>query len=476
MRSAAPEQVKQCRRAHENEENESYAHLGQHQAGVQLFIPEPEERQGTKQSQQGEPAPVAGDGEGQDAQIQHQHVGEDLPVTRQPAGQEQWRGEPAQNPKDGNGPRIMAQRQSGGGQGHKAGKQQGGRCRDQVIENVGGVYRQVQYGYAATCDRLGPRRIPASPEFAAGKQGRANCESHNDPAGLPYPVIVEGELEKKANPDDQRQGADAGQPVAPYQPFPVAGGPGALLVSGRRRGRRFLLGSGRLRGFHRCSVRSSSMARRFQRRRCQWRRCQGRVWAGKDLAGSFECVDALCLLDNLRLQPADLRLQPSKDGLQIVGFSRFEIRPTASVSQGGTAVRAELVAWRNFAPTVGTAHLHPPEIPVWTVRRSRLPGLTVEYKLRCAVLQCAKYTESQLDGQETATRHVILQVSRRVGSGAVLCERRRRSIKDENSFLRQQISTHQLQAGESDLSAFYSYEGSEHSLNNCKPAEERFVL
>jgi len=49
-------------------------------------------------------------------------------------------------------------------------------------------------------------------------------------------------------------------------------------------------------------------------------------------------------------------------------------------------------------------------------------------------------------------------------------------LKVRNIFLRQKDSVHRLQAGESDLSAFYSYEGSEHSLNNCKPAEERFVL
>ena len=91
-------------------------------------------------------------------------------------------------------------------------------------------------------------------------------------------------------------------------------------------------------------------------------------------------------------------------------------------------------------------------------------------------MQFAKHAENQLNGQETATRHVILQVSRRVGSGAVLCEQRRRSIKGENIFLRQQISVHQWQAGKRDLSAFYNSEGSEHSLNNRKPAVERFVL
>ena len=91
-------------------------------------------------------------------------------------------------------------------------------------------------------------------------------------------------------------------------------------------------------------------------------------------------------------------------------------------------------------------------------------------------MQFARYAESQLNGQETATRHVILQVSRRVGSDTVLCERQRRSNKGESIFLRQQGSVHQLQAGESDLSAFYNSEGSEHCLNNRKPAEERFVL
>ena len=314
--------MKQCRRAHENEEYECDTHLGRQQVRVQLFKPEPEERQRTKQGQQGEPAPVAGDGEGQDTQIQHQYVGEDLPLTRQPVGQEQRRGEPAQYSQDGNGPRFIAQGQTGGGQGHKAGKQQGGPRRDQIVESVGGIYGQVQDGYAAARNRLAPRWIPAHPKLAAAEQGRANRDPHNDPAGFPYPVIVKGKLEKEADPYNQRQDADAGQPVAPDQPFPVTGGPGTLLVTGGRRGRRLLLSNGRLCGFHRCSVRGSSLARRFQ-----WRRCQGRVWAG-----SFECVDALRLLDNLCLQPADLRLQPSNDGLQIVSFSRFEIRPTARVS------------------------------------------------------------------------------------------------------------------------------------------------
>jgi len=91
-------------------------------------------------------------------------------------------------------------------------------------------------------------------------------------------------------------------------------------------------------------------------------------------------------------------------------------------------------------------------------------------------VQFAKHAENQFNGQETATRHVILQVSRRVGSGAVLRERRRRSIKGKNIFLRQQNPVHQLQAGESDLSAFKNSEGSEHSRNSRKPAEERIVL
>ena len=110
------------------------------------------------------------------------------------------------------------------------------------------------------------------------------------------------------------------------------------------------------------------------------------------------------------------------------------------------------------------------------MRGSCVLGFNIEHKLKCAIVQFAKHTENQLSGQETATRHVILQVSRRVGSATVLCERLRRSIKGKNIFLRQQNSVHQLQAGEGDLSAFYNYEGSEHSLNNRKPAEERFVL